>query len=161
MDFFAVVALIGVVLLVAELLLPTGGILATLGAAGLIVGGIIALTADSSSSASSYAGPGLIALGVLSIVSFFFITPKVLTAHRTAPVWTGHEELVGASAEARTSLDPDGQVWVEGALWRARLVGNSGPLRPGDRVTIEAVEGLTLAVRPEQPSEAAAEGGTD
>jgi membrane-bound serine protease (ClpP class) len=161
MDFFVVVALIGVVLLVAELLLPTGGVLATLGAIGLIVGGIIALTADAGSSASSYVGPGLIALGVLSIVSFFFITPKVLAAHRKEAVWTGHEELVGARAEARTSLDPDGQVWVEGALWRARLVGGSGPLRPGDKVTIEAVEGLTLAVRPEQPSVAAAEGGAD
>lgn len=160
MDFFVVVALIGVVLLVSELLLPTGGILALLGAAGLIAGGIIALTADSGSSASSYVGPGLIALGVLSIVSFFFITPKVLAAHRSAPAWTGHEELVGARAEARTSLDPDGQVWVEGALWRARLVGGAGPLRPGDRVIVEAIEGLTLAVRPDSPTEPA-EGGAD
>jgi membrane-bound serine protease (ClpP class) len=161
MDFFVVIALIGVVLLLTELLLPTGGILATLGAIGLIVGGIVALTAESGSSASSYAGPGLIALGVLSIVSFFFITPKVLAAHRSAPAWTGHEELVGRSAEARTSLDPDGQVWIEGALWRARLVDGSGPLRPGDRVTVEAIEGLTLVVRPGAPTEAAAEGGAD
>lgn len=161
MDFFVVLALIGVLLLVAELMLPTGGVLAVLGAVGLIASGVVALMADSGSDASGYIGPGLIALGVLSIVSVFFITPKVVAAHRNPPVWTGHEELVGAAAEARTSLDPDGQVWIEGALWRARLVGDSGPLRPGDRVIVEAIEGLTLAVRPESPAEPAAEGGTD
>jgi membrane-bound serine protease (ClpP class) len=152
-DFFVVVALIGVVLLVAELLLPTGGVLALLGAAGLVAGGVLALTADADSSASDIAGPALITLGVLSIVSFFFITRKVLAAHRNEPVRTGHEELVGARAEARTSLDPEGQVWIEGALWRARLPDAAGPLRPGDRVRVEAVEGLTLMVRPESPSE--------
>jgi membrane-bound serine protease (ClpP class) len=159
MDFFVVVALIGVALLLAELLLSTGGVLAALGALGLVAGGVIALTADSDSSASDIAGPALITLGVLSIVSFYFITRKVLAAHRDEPVRTGSEELIGASAEARTSLDPEGQVWIEGALWRARLAGDGTPLRPGDRVTVEAVDGLTLMVRPAPPSDAPAEEG--
>ena len=47
MDLFVLVALIGVALLLAEPLLPTGGVLAALGAAGLAAGGVIALTADS------------------------------------------------------------------------------------------------------------------
>lgn len=153
MDLFVFIALLGVVLLMAELLLSTGGVLAALGAAGLIGGGVLALTANADSSASDWAGPALITLGVLSIVSFYVITRKVLAAHRERPVRTGHEELVGASAEARTSLDPDGQVWVEGALWRARLAEDGKPLRPGDRVTVEAVEGLTLIVKPAPPTE--------
>jgi membrane-bound serine protease (ClpP class) len=159
MDLFVVVALVGVGLLLAELLLSTGGVLAALGAIGLIVGGVLALTADADSSASDWAGPALITLGVLSAISFYFVTRKVLEAHRDQPVRTGHEELIGADAEVRTSLDPEGQVWVEGALWRARLCGDGGPLRPGDRVTVEAVEGLTLKVRPESPSESPAEEG--
>ncbi len=40
MDVFVVLALIGVALLLAELLLPTGGVLAVLGAAGLVAGGV-------------------------------------------------------------------------------------------------------------------------
>jgi membrane-bound serine protease (ClpP class) len=159
MDLFVVVALIGVALLVAELLLSTGGVLAVLGATGLVAGGVLALTADADSSASEWAGPALITLGILSVVSFYFVTRKVLAAHREQPVRAGHEELIGALAEARTSLDPEGQVWIEGALWRARLAGDGGPLRPGDRVTVEAVEGLTLKVRPEPPSESPAEEG--
>jgi membrane-bound serine protease (ClpP class) len=158
MDFFAVVALIGVALLITELMLPTGGVLAVLGALGLVAGGVLALTADSDASASEYIGPALITLGILSLVSFYFITRKVLAAHRDEPVRTGSEELIGAQAEARTPLDPDGQVWIEGALWRARLVGEGGPLRPGDRVTVEAVDGLTLSVRAESTSDPAEEG---
>jgi membrane-bound serine protease (ClpP class) len=157
MDFFVVLGLLGVALLVAELLLSTGGVLAALGAAGLVAAGVIALTAESDASASDWAGPALITLGLLSIVSFYFITRKVLDAHREQPVRAGHEELIGASAEVRTSLDPEGQVWIEGALWRAQLSGGGEPLRPGDRVTVEAVEGLTLVVRP-VPSKEAEEG---
>jgi membrane-bound serine protease (ClpP class) len=159
MDLFVVVALVGVGLLVAELLLSTGGVLAALGAAGLIAGGVLALTADADSSASDWAGPALITLGVLSAISFYFISRKVLEAHREQPVRAGHEELIGAPAEVRTSLDPEGQVWIEGALWRARLTGDGAPLRPGDRVTVEAIEGLTLVVRPAPPSESPAEEG--
>lgn len=159
MDLFVVVALIGVALLVAELLLSTGGVLAVLGALGLVAGGVLALTADADSSASDWAGPALITLGILSAISFFVVTRKVLAAHREQPVRAGREELIGASAEVRTSLDPEGQVWIEGALWRARLSGDGRPQRPGDRVTVEAVEGLTLKVRPESSSESPSEEG--
>jgi membrane-bound serine protease (ClpP class) len=151
MDAFVIVALIGVGLLLAELLLPTGGVLAALGAMGLVAGGIIAL-ADHSDGAD-YLGPALITLGILSGLSFFFIARKVLDAHRNEPVRTGSEELIGALAEARTSIAPEGQVWIEGALWRARLAGGGDRrVQIGDRVRVEAVEGLTLVVRPEPPS---------
>lgn len=159
MDAFVIVALIGVALLAAELLLPTGGVLAVLGALGLIVGGVIALTADSGSTAAEIAGPALITLGVLSAITFFVVGRKVLAAHRDEPVRTGSEELVGARAEVRTSLDPEGQVWVEGALWAARLAEGESAQRPGDRVRIEAIEGLTLVVRPESALEAPVEEG--
>lgn len=160
MDFFAIVALVGVALLLTELLLPTGGVLAVLGATGLIAGGVLALTADADADAAEYIGPALITLGVLSLVTFLFVTRKVLAAHRDEAVRTGAEELVGARAEVRTPLDPDGQVWVEGALWRARLAGDGGPLRPGDRVRVEAVDGLTLTVRAEPTAGQAEEGAS-
>ncbi len=147
MDVFVVIALVAVAVLLAELLLPTGGVLAVLGSLGLVAAGVIAI--ESGSGAADYIGPGLITLGVLSVVTFFLVGRKVLEAHRDEPVRTGSEELVGAFAEARTALDPEGQVWIEGALWRARLVDGTGPLRAGDRVRVEAVEGLTLVVRPE------------
>ena len=149
MDAYVVVALIGVGLLVAELLLPTGGILAFIGAAGMVAGGILALNSDSDSTFSDIAGPALITLGLLSIVTFYFVGRKVVKAQREEPT-RGGSDLVGSSAEARTTLDPEGQVFIEGALWSARLAEDGGSLRPGDRVRVEAIDGLTLLVRPEE-----------
>jgi membrane-bound serine protease (ClpP class) len=150
MDGAAVVAAIGVGLLIAELLLSTGGVLAALGALGLITGGVLAL--DSNSSAADYVGPALIALGLLSLVAFYFVTRKVIEAHRDQPVRTGSEEMIGADGEARSSIDPEGQVWAQGTVWGARLAEASAPVRLGDRVTVEAIDGLTLVVRAQPPS---------
>jgi len=157
MDTAAIVAAIGVGLLIGELLLSTGGVLAALGALGLIAGGVLALESDSS--AADYVGPALIALGLLSLVAFYFITRKVIEAHRDQPVRTGTEELIGSLAEARSDLDPDGQVWAGGTIWSARLTGDGSAVRLGDRVRIDAVEGLTLVVRPEPTPAGKAEEG--
>jgi membrane-bound serine protease (ClpP class) len=156
MEAFVVVALAGFALLLAELLRPTGGVLAALGAAGLIAGGIVALGSDSS--AADYVGPGLITLGILSAVTFYFVARKVVAAHRDQPVWTGVEELIGATAEARSEIDPEGKAWLEGTLWAARLTNGSRPARLGDRVIVEAVDGLTLVVRSQPPSAQTTEG---
>lgn len=149
MDTFVVIALAAFALLLAELMLPTGGVLAAVGALGLIASGIVALGSDSS--AADYAGPALITLGILSAVTFYFVAGKVIVAQRQGPARTGTEELIGAVAEARSAIDPEGQVWIEGALWRARLAPGGSPAQLGDRVGVEAVEGLTLVVRPESP----------
>ena len=147
MEAFVVIALIGLGLLLAELLLPTGGILALLGVAGLTVAGVAAFGSDSD--IADYAGGGLIALGLLSGITFYFVSRKVLEAHRNDEVRTGTEEMVGSTAEARTSIDPDGRVWLGGTLWSARLAKGATPIRQGDKVRVEAVDGLTLVVRPE------------
>lgn len=158
METFVVIALVGFALLLAELLLPTGGVLAALGAAGLIAGGIVALGSDSS--AADYVGPGLITLGILSGVTFYFVASKVVAAHRDQPVRTGVEELTGATAEARSEIDPEGKVWLEGTLWAARLANGSGPARLGDRVIVEAVDGLTLVVRSQPQTAQTNKGGS-
>jgi membrane-bound serine protease (ClpP class) len=157
MDGAAVVAALGVGLLIAELLLSTGGVLAVLGALGLVAGGVLAL--DSNSSAADYVGPALIALGLLSLVAFYFVTRKVIEAHRDQPVRTGTEELVGSLVEARSDIDPDGRVWAEGTVWSARLADGGAPIRLGDRVRVDAMDGLTLVVHPEPTPAGKVEGG--
>jgi membrane-bound serine protease (ClpP class) len=139
MEAFVVIALIGIGLLLAELLLPTGGVLAAIGVLGLTAAGIVAFGSDSD--IADYAGGGLIALGILSGISFYFVTRKVWEAHRNDRVRTGTEE-------ARSSIDPEGRVWLGGTIWSARLAAGSDPIRLGDRVRVEAVDGLTLVVRP-------------
>ena len=72
--------------------------------------------------------------------------------------------------EVREPLDPIGQIFVEGALWRAELApahdgSQNAPRtgrrwaghRRGSRVRVESVEGLTLRVRPLEGEPDAAE----
>jgi membrane-bound serine protease (ClpP class) len=146
MEAFVVIALIGIGLLAAELLLPTGGILALLGIAGLVVGGILALGSDSNS--TEWIGGALITLAVLSAISFFYITRKVVRTTRFLPKRGGTEEMVGGEAEARSAIDPTGKAFMRGTLWSARLADGVGPVGFGDRVKVEAVDGLTLVVSP-------------
>ena len=70
----------------------------------------------------------------------------------------GAETLVGASAVVVTACRPDGQVRLRGELWQAHC--NAGA-DPGADVVVEAVDGLTLAVRPVHatPAEPDAGGG--
>ena len=57
----------------------------------------------------------------------------------------GAETLVGRRAVAVTSLDPRGQVRLDGELWSAE---SDEPIDSGDEVVISGVEGLILRVRP-------------
>jgi membrane protein implicated in regulation of membrane protease activity len=57
----------------------------------------------------------------------------------------GAETLLGLEAVVVTACRPEGQVRVQGEIWRARCEERAGP---GDRVVVESVDGLTLRVRP-------------
>jgi membrane-bound serine protease (ClpP class) len=89
----------------------------------------------------------IVIAGVILAGFIVFASRKAIAAHRDEPVRTGSEELIGSIAEVREPLDPEGQVFVAGALWRARA-GGSGPIGLGNRVRIKAVDGLTLDVEP-------------
>ncbi len=51
---------------------------------------------------------------------FFFAVTKAVAALRTPSV-TGGEGLLGRVASARTALDPDGIVFLEGERWDATV----------------------------------------
>ncbi len=53
--------------------------------------------------------------------------------------------LVGKAGVAVSELWPDGQVKVNGEIWRARCAGGCDA---GTRVVVRSVEGLTLVVDP-------------
>jgi membrane-bound serine protease (ClpP class) len=57
----------------------------------------------------------------------------------------GVESLVGKRGIAVDTLWPEGQVRVNGELWKARCAGGCDP---GTAVVVRAVEGLTLEVEP-------------
>jgi len=57
----------------------------------------------------------------------------------------GVETLVGRTAAVVSPLLPEGQVKIDGELWRAR---SDRPVESGAEVVVTAVEGLTLLVDP-------------
>jgi len=145
------VAAVGVLLLllafalfVAEAHLPTGGLLGVAGIAALIAGGLVMFdTGDGATSVSPWvAVPVAIVLGG----GLLLVGGRVLAA-RHQDVQTGEEELIGAVGSVRSPIDPVGQAFVEGALWRARSLDGS-PIEAGAEVTVAAIEGLTLVVEP-------------
>ncbi len=144
MELVIIISAIAVGLLLAELMLPTGGVLALIGAAGLVAAGIVALNEDESDAI----GAGLITAGVISLAASVFIGRKVIAAHR-GEVQSGPEEMVGREAEVRVPLDPVGQVYADGSLWRAKPEGGDvAAIGAGNRVRVKSVDGLTLVVEP-------------
>jgi membrane protein implicated in regulation of membrane protease activity len=62
---------------------------------------------------------------------------------RRGRVRMGPETLVGAAAEVVVPCRPNGQVRVQGELWRARCDEGADA---GEQVLVRALEGLTLVV---------------
>jgi membrane-bound serine protease (ClpP class) len=137
----------GVALIIAEAHLSAHGILGAAGVVALVASGL--LLYDTNTSAFEVSAPVVIAAGLLIGGFLAFAVDRAVRARRR-PVRTGWEEMVGAAAVVREPLDPVGMVYVEGALWRAKLEdGADGrALDRGARVRVEAVDGLTLKVKP-------------
>jgi membrane-bound ClpP family serine protease len=142
-----VLLVLGLVLLVAEAHLATFGVLGVAGVAALVTGVVLAVVAAGSSVAVALAltlpmGAALLALVLVS-------TRKALSARHRA-VRGGAEGLIGHVGVVRQSLDPIGQIQVDGELWRARRSWSEEDEPPpgeGDPVVVDHVKGLTLSVR--------------
>jgi membrane-bound ClpP family serine protease len=136
---------VGVALLVAEAHVP-GGVLGVTGGVTLATGAAIALAAAGGGAAVVVG----VVLGALAATGLWlaFATRKALEARRLRSA-SGREALAGRCGVVRRWQNGDGQVFVDGALWRARpsWPDSDDQLRAGDAVVVERVSGLTLAVR--------------
>ena len=137
----------GVALIIAEAHLPTNGVLGVVGVGALAGSGLMLFDTDSEGFGVSAPLVIGVAVGLGALLAWGVV--KVVEARRN-PVHTGFEEMPGQEGEVRSALDPVGQVFVAGALWRAEATGDRGgdPIGLGVRVRVESVEGLTLRVRP-------------
>ncbi len=140
----------GVAMVIAEAHLPTGGLLGVAGLAALVGSGL--LLYDTNSDAFEVDLPVLIIIVVLIGGMALLVSQRVYRAYRQERVMTGWEELAGAEGEVRAALAPIGQVFVEGALWRARPADEQRTIERGARVRVVSVDGLTLLVEPETDS---------
>jgi membrane-bound serine protease (ClpP class) len=135
-----VLMLLGVALLVTDVLVTSHGALTVAGLISLAVGSIMLF---SNASGFHTSKPLVISVAVvLGAAWAFAISKAVEVRHR--PVEVGAQLIAGSVGEVRDN----GLVFVNGELWQARAAGGE-VLRPGERVRVESLDGLTLTVRPE------------
>jgi membrane-bound serine protease (ClpP class) len=141
-----VLMLSGAALAAAEAHVQSHGALGTGAAVALAVGVALLVVGEGASLALALL-VGL-ALGAVAAGYVWLVVRKGVAASRAA-VRGGAEGLIGRVGEVRAVPAPLGQVFLDGALWRARAWAGDEPdsLHRGDPIVVERVDGLTLTVR--------------
>ncbi len=136
-----VLLLLGVAMLVTDAFVTSHGAITVAGLISLVVGAIMLFR--NAPSPYHVNLPLIISIAVvLGLIWGFAITKAVQV--RRKPVSVGPQTIVGQIGEARG----EGQVFVNGELWRARALGDE-PLRRGTKVRVDAVDpALVLDVSP-------------
>jgi membrane-bound serine protease (ClpP class) len=128
--------LLGAALLVIDAHVTTHGALTLSGLVAIAVG---LITLFHKAPAPYHTNVWLVVTVTALLGGFWAIAISKAVAVRRAPVRVDPQEIVGMEGVARGS----GQVFVRGELWRAR---SNESLRPGDRVRVAGLDGLTLDV---------------
>ncbi len=127
-----------VVLFFVEALAPTGGLVGILGIGSMVAGGILL----------DIPVAVIVLLVVVIVALGLAFGRKVWQAQKQERVMTGWEELIGDEGDVRVALAPEGQIYIQGALWRARVDDGVEAAPVGARVRVREVDGLTLLVEP-------------
>ncbi|MHB8736056.1 MAG: NfeD family protein [Terriglobales bacterium] len=135
--------LLGVGMMAAEAKFPSHGILAAGGVVGMTLGAVLLIDSPIPEVRIGWAA----ALGVaLPMAGITLVLLRLVLRARRAKVISGPEGLIGLEGEVQSTLAPEGWVFIQGALWRAR---STTPVAAGRRVRVRAVDGLVLDVEPQ------------
>ena len=139
--------LVAFILLLIDLFVPSLGLL-TIGGLALMVAGSYVLFDESTGVAISR--PLIWGVAILLGLMFAAIGGFALAALRRKPV-TGREGMVGMIGTVRQTLDPDGMIYIDGALWQATANSDDPDSTPTIHervpVTVTGIDGLRLFVR--------------
>ena len=81
----------------------------------------------------------------LGLFFLYYYFDKIIWAIESRPK-TGSESLPGKEGIAITDIDGEGEVKVEGIIWRGKSIDGK-IIKKGSNVKVEKVEGITLIVR--------------
>jgi membrane-bound serine protease (ClpP class) len=137
----ALIAL-GVILMIAEFLVPSFGALGMGGIAAFVFGSVILMDSDVPGFGVSIPLIATIAsAGALTLLGIVWLAMQ----SRVRPVVSGVEEMTHATAKALDDFAAEGAVWAHGERWKART---SAPVSKGQLLKITRVDGLVLYVEP-------------
>jgi len=138
--------------------------LAVAGLGALTAGGVIAVAVGSF---LLFSGPELLRVSVWLIAPvvaftalFFVVIMTTLLRAQGSQAMAGAEGMVGKVGVVRSMLNPEGHIFVAGALWRARAPDQAGKVKTGAKVRVLGInDRLTLDVElVDDPEEAAVVG---
>lgn len=133
--------LLGLILFIAEIKVPSYGLLTIGGVISMILGSLMLMRSDAPYFRISWA---VIIPSVATTALFFmFVVGMAIRAQRSKPV-TGAEGLVGTTVVAQTDIAPEGMVMLQGELWEAV---SDEVIKQGETAVVKAVEGLKLVVK--------------
>src|SRR5690242_14201338 len=134
--------LFGVVLLVAEIKVVSHGVLAIGGVIWMLLGSIMLYDSPDLTGIRLSWAVILPTVGATAGLVFFAVSMGIRALYR--PAATGSGAMVGRVGLTRTPLQPEGQVLIDGELWRA--VSPEAGVGAGEPVQVTAIDGLTLTV---------------
>lgn len=138
----ALLLLAGLAVLAVDLSLAGFGVLTALGAVALAAGSVLLVDVP-----ALRLSPWLIGFVVLSTLIFYVVVMTVVLRAQAGQAQEGADQVVGKRAVVRSMLNPEGHVFVDGALWRARAPEGAGKVKNGTIVRIVGLDDrLTLEV---------------
>jgi membrane-bound serine protease (ClpP class) len=133
--------ILGVGLFIAEAFITSHGVLGVGGAIAMAIGSVMLIESPSPYLRISWAV--IVPVVALSAL-LFIITVSLAVRVQREKADTGKEGMLGLEGEAKTDVHASGQVFVRGEYWNA---WSEAPIQKGERVKVEAVEGLKLKVK--------------
>ncbi|MBU2559760.1 nodulation protein NfeD [archaeon] len=130
-----------ILLFVAETQASSGGVLAAGGAISLFLGSIFLI--DSEKEPFVQLSLNLIILVTLLTALFFAIVLGYVIKAQKRRVTTGKEGMIGTIGVAKSDIDPEGNVFVHGELWKAT---SEKPIKKDSKVKVLEVNNLILKV---------------
>jgi membrane-bound serine protease (ClpP class) len=140
---------LGIGFMIAEAFFPAYGSLGIGGLAAFVVGSVMLI--DEDTTFPGFDIPYALSAGVaVASAAFLLALFGMLARSRRVAVASGREQMIGASAEALEDFAREGWARVHGERWKVRLAGAArgaaGPVRRGERLRVQAIDGLTLQV---------------
>ena len=134
--------LLGVILIVAEVFVPSFGALGIGGVASFVIGAIMMFDTGVPGFQISYWFIG--SISAIMALAIFGIGYYAARLWRRGAV-TGMEQILKDVAMAKESFSETGTVWLEGEEWQART---KVPVNAGDDLRVVKIDGLILEVEP-------------
>lgn len=133
--------LLAIVMFIAEIKVPSYGMLTVGGVISMILGSLMLFKTDIPSMQVSL---WVILPTALVTAGFFAGVVGMAWKTRHQKSVSGIEGFIGLEGTARTEINPLGQILIQGEIWEAV---SSEPIRKGETVEVTAIEGLKLHIK--------------